>query len=106
MPMSSPKITRILGFFAWTKELGVEAAKVTATSAAITTGFCLIPVPRTPRAVPTVGIVTIPLRRHVVLLSNLLLNAEFLVTLILRFAANVSHTGALVFVDVEYFVRP
>src|SRR5215475_11214553 len=67
---------------------------------------CLVPVPRTPGSVPTGGIVTIPLRRHVVLLGNLLLNAEFLVTLVLRFAADVSHTSALVLVDVEYLISP
>jgi hypothetical protein len=39
MPMSSPKMTRMLGFFACAKELAVETARVTAIIVVISLVF-------------------------------------------------------------------
>src|SRR5215471_5950625 len=58
---------------------------------------------RSPRSVPTTGINRVHLCGHVIVLCNLLLNAELFVALVLRLVADVSNTCFLVFINVEGF---
>src|SRR5215470_7315898 len=56
---------------------------------------------RSPCSVPTAGINAVHLRGHVIVLRDLLLNAELLVALVLRLVADVSNACFLVFIHVE-----
>src|SRR5262250_3159364 len=56
---------------------------------------------RSPCSVPTAGIKAVHFRGHVIVLRDLLLNAELLVALVLRVVADVSNACLLVFINVE-----
>src|ERR1700745_1037779 len=56
---------------------------------------------RTPCSVPTKCGCTVHFRCHVIVLRDLLLNAELLVALVLRVVADVSNACLLVFINVE-----
>src|SRR5437899_1265847 len=55
----------------------------------------------TPCSVPTPGGCTVHFRRHVIILCNLLLNGQLLVSLILLFATDVGEASFLVFINVK-----
>src|SRR6266496_3866830 len=55
----------------------------------------------TPCSVPTPGGCTVHFRRHVIVLCNLLLDGELLVSLILLFATDVGEASFLVFINVK-----
>src|SRR5215831_13870227 len=56
---------------------------------------------RTPCAVPTVGGCAVHRHCCVVILGNLLLNSQLLITLVFLFPTNVGNAGFLVFIHVE-----
>src|SRR5215471_15211113 len=57
--------------------------------------------PWAPCSVPTVGSRTVHCHCCVIILGNLLLNSELLVTLVFRFATDVSNACFLVFINVK-----